>query len=195
MAVLCGNGSHILSAVFNTVQVVAEPAVQDLVIAGIADIKHQIACGVGGGQVTILMQQDLYILACLGKGVVHQLKFLGAHVVVVQAVNDQCGALDLRGAGGADGANLSGVRRVVADAPVTAGRAVVAVQLVLDIIDGLEIVAVVLLDVVPIGVIQLSAGAVTCQCIGVGSFAVGGNSLRVGILIPAGNACHGNDGL
>ena len=128
MAALGGNGGHVLSAVFNTVQVVAEPAVQDLVIAGIADVEHQIACGIGGGQMTILMQQELHILLCRGKGIVHQLEFLGADVVIVQTVNDQRGAVDLGGAGDADGAGLSGIHRIVADIPVAAGLAVVAVQ-------------------------------------------------------------------
>ena len=128
MAALGGNGGHVLSAVFNTVQVVAEPAVQDLVIAGIADIKHQIACGIGRSQMSVLMQQELHVLTGFGESVVHQLELLGANVVVVQAVNDQRGAVDLRRAGGADGAGLSGIHRIVADIPVAAGLAVVAVQ-------------------------------------------------------------------
>ena len=144
---------------------------------------------------TVLMQQDLHIFARLGKGIVHQLEFLGANVVVVQTVNDQRGAVDLRRAGGADGAGLGGVHRVVADIPVAAGLAVVAVQISLNIVNGLKVVAVIRFDFVPIIGIQLSAGAVTGQCVGVSRLAVGGNALRVGILIPAGNTGHGDDGL
>ena len=195
MAVLRGNGGHVLSAVFNAVQVVAEPAVQDLVIAGIADVKYQIACGIGGGQMAVLMQQELHILTGFDESVVHQLEFLGADVVVVDAVNDQGGAVDLRRAGGADGAGLSGIHRVVADIPVAAGLAVVAVQISLNIVNGLKVVAVIRFDFVPIIGIQLSAGAVTGQCVGVSRLAVGGNALRVGVLIPAGDTGHGNDGL
>ena len=195
MAALGGNGGHVLSAVFNTVQVVAEPAVQDLVIAGIADIKHQIACGIGRSQMSVLMQQELHVLTGFGESVVHQLELLGANVVVVQAVNDQRGAVDLRRAGGADGAGLSGIHRIVADIPVAAGFSVVAVQISLNIVNGLKVVAVIRFDFVPIIGIQLSAGAVTGQCVGVSRLAVGGNALRVGILIPAGDTGHGDNGL
>ena len=195
MAALGGNGGHVLSAVFNAVQVVAEPAVQDLVIAGIADIKHQIACGIGRSQMSVLMQQELHVLTGFGESVVHQLELLGANVVVVQAVNDQRGAVDLRRAGGADGAFLSGIHRVVADIPVAAGLAVVAIQISLNIVNGLKVVAVIRFDFVPIIGIQLSAGAVTGQCVGVSRLAVGGNALRVGVLIPAGDTGHGNNGL
>ena len=143
----------------------------------------------------VLMQQELHVLTGFGESVVHQLELLGANVVVVQAVNDQRGTLDLRRAGGADGAGLGGVHRVVADIPVAAGFAVVAVQISLNIVNGLKVVAVIRFDFVPIIGIQLSAGAVTGQCVGVSRLAVGGNALRVGILIPAGDTGHGNNGL
>ena len=78
---------------------------------------------------SVLMQQELHVLTGFGESVVHQLELLGANVVVVQAVNDQRGAVDLRRAGGADGAGLSGIHRVVADIPVAAGFSVVAVQI------------------------------------------------------------------
>ena len=47
VAVLGGDGGHVLRAVGHAVEVVAEPAVQDLVVAGIADVKD-VAAGFSG---------------------------------------------------------------------------------------------------------------------------------------------------
>ena len=207
MAVLRGNGGHVLSAVFNAVQVVAEPAVQDLVIAGIADVKHIVACGVGRGQVAVLMQQDLHILTGLLEGVVHQLEFLGADVVVVDAVDDQGRALD-----------LIGIEGIVPDLPGIAVQSrilagIVAVQTGLLVAEFAQIIAVLVADAGIVIVadiifntctlgsgnsslaVQITAGAVSGQGVGVGRAAAGGNALRVGILIPAGDTGHRNDGL
>ena len=45
VAVLGGDGGHVLRAVGHAVEVVAEPAVQDLVVAGIADVKTRLPAG------------------------------------------------------------------------------------------------------------------------------------------------------
>ena len=45
VAVLGGDDGHLLGAVVQVVEVVAEPAVQDLVVAGIADVKTRLPAG------------------------------------------------------------------------------------------------------------------------------------------------------
>ena len=128
-----------------------------------------------------LVEQQLHGLTGLLIGVVHQLEFLRAHVVVVQPVDDQGGAL-----------NLIRVKCIV---PVNPVRAVIAVQGQLIHADLVEVVAIVLLDGRPIGVIQVAARAVPGQVIGVGGVTAGRNALRVGVLIPAGDAGHRDNGL
>lgn len=55
--VLSGNGSHILSAVLHTVEVVAEPAVEHIVVGLAVDVKLQVAGRIAGGQMSILVEQ------------------------------------------------------------------------------------------------------------------------------------------
>ena len=45
VAVLGGDDGHLLGAVVQVVEVVAEPAVQDLIVAGIADVKTRLPAG------------------------------------------------------------------------------------------------------------------------------------------------------
>lgn len=54
---LCGDGGHVLGAVFHAAQVVAEPAVEDVVVALAVNVELEVAGGVARGQVRILMQQ------------------------------------------------------------------------------------------------------------------------------------------
>ena len=73
--------------------------------------------------------------------------------------------------------------------------AVVAVALPLVIADLVEVVAVLLLDGGPVLRVQVPAGAVPGQPVGVSGVTVGGDALGIGVLIPAGDAGHGDDGL
>ena len=218
MAVLRGDSGHILGTVVHAVEVVAEPAVQDLVVAGIADVKDVAAGGIGGSQVAVLVQEDLGGLPGLLEGIVHQLKFLGPDVVVIETVDDESGAVNPGGAGGPDGAGPGGVHGVVPDGPgivvhggILAG--VVAVQSGLLVGQGAQIVAVALADggvVIAVDIVgdvgllggglggvavQVAAGAVGGQGVGIGGAGTGGDALGVGVLIPAGDTGHGNDGL
>ena len=85
---LRGDGGHVLGAVFHAAQVVAEPAVEDVVVALAVNVELEVAGGVARGQVRILMQQELDVHAGLLIGLIHEVKFLRAHVVVVEAVHD-----------------------------------------------------------------------------------------------------------
>ena len=221
VAVLGGDGGHVLGAVLHAVEVVAEPAVQDLVVAGIADVKDVAAGGIGGRQVAVLMQEDLHVVIVvivLREGVVHQLKLLGPDVVVVETVDDESGAVDLRGAGSADGAFPGGIHSIVPDLPGIAVQSlvltgIVAVQTGLLVGQFPQIVAVALADggvVIAVDIVgdvgllggglggvavQVAAGAVGGQGVGIGGAGTGGDALGVGVLIPAGDTGHGDDGL
>ena len=106
----------------------AEPAVEDVVVALAVNVELEVAGGVARGQVRILMQQELDVHAGLLIGLIHEVKFLRAHVVVVEAVHDQRRALD-----------VFRVKRVVAGRPVLG---VVAVALELILLDLVHVVAV-----------------------------------------------------
>ena len=159
----------------------AEPLVQDGVIGLLPDEEGQAPGGIGGGEVAVLVEKDLGGNPGLFIGLVHQVKFLGADVVVVETVDNQGGALD-----------VLGVQGVVPADPVVA---VVAVAGLLVIADLVEVVAVLLLDGGPVLRVQIPAGAHPSQGLGVSRIGTGGNPLGVGVLIPAGDAGHGDDGL
>ena len=159
----------------------AEPLVQDGVIGLLPDEEGEAPGGIGGGEVAVLVEEELGRHPGLFIGLVHEVKLLGADVVVVQAVDNQGGALD-----------VLGVQGVVPADPVVA---VVAVALPLVIADLVEVVAVLLLDGGPVLRVQVPAGAVPGQPVGVSGVTVGGDALGVGVLIPAGDAGHGDDGL
>ena len=178
---LRGDGSHVLGAVFHTAQVVAEPAVEDVVVALAVNVELEVAGGIARGQVRILVQQELDVHAGLLIGLIHEVKFLRAHVVVVEAVHDQRRALD-----------VFRVERVVAGRPVLG---VVAVALELILLDLVHVVAVLFGDGGVVVRIEVAAVAVPAEPLGVVDAAVGGNALRVGVLIPACDAGDGDDGL
>ena len=174
----CG---HVLNAVVHPIQIVAEPLVQDFIVGLRPDHKLNAPRGIGGGQVSILMEQELGGHPGLLIGLVHQVKLLGPHVVVVQAVHNEGRAL-----------NLIGVQGIVPVGPVVAVIPVGG-QLVLP--DLIEVVSILAGNGVPVRLIQVPAGAVPGQPVAVSGVAPGGNALGVGILIPAGNPRHGDDGL
>ena len=178
---LCGDGGHVLGAVFHAAQVVAEPAVEDVVVALAVNVELKVAGGVARGQVRVLMQQELDVHAGLLIGLIHEVKFLRAHVVVVEAVHDQRRALD-----------VFRVERVVAGRPVLG---VVAVALELILLDLVHVVAVLFGDGRVVVRIEVAAVAVPAEPLGVVNEAVGGDALRVGVLIPARDAGDGDDGL
>ena len=130
---------------------------------------------------TVLVEEELGRHPGLFIGLVHEVKLLGADVVVVEAMDNQRRALD-----------VLGVQGVVPADPVVA---VVAVALPLVLLELVEVVAVLLLDGCPVLLVQVPAGAVPGQPVGVSGVTVGGDALGVGVLIPAGDAGHGDDGL
>ena len=178
---LCGDGGHVLGAVFHAAQVVAEPAVEDVVVALAVNVELKVAAGIARGQVRVLMQQKLDVHARLLIRLVHEVKFLRAHVVVIETVHDQRRALD-----------VFRVKRVVAGRPVLR---VVAVALELILLDLVHIVAVLFGDGRVVVRIEVAAVAVPAEPLGVADGAVGGNALRVGVLVPACDAGDGDDGL
>ena len=164
----------------------AEPLVQDGLIglAVIAHIHLHLVGVVGGGDVAALMQQQLDGHTGLLVVVIHELEVLGCDVVVVEAVDHQCGALD-----------LGGIQGVIADLPEF-GEVAVGGCLVLGHLG--QVLAVVLVDGAG-AVGGVAAAAVEGQPLHVGlaevSAVVDVQTLGVQTLVPAGDAGHGDDGL
>ena len=73
---------------------------------------------------------------------------------------------------------------------------VVAVGGELILLNLVQVVAVLLGDGSVVGRIEVTAVAVPCEHLGIACRpCAGGNALRVGVLIPACDACYGDDGL
>ena len=182
VAVLSGDCRHVFCAVFNAAQIVAEPTVKDIVVAFAVNVELEVAGRVAGSEVSVLVEQELYVYAGLLVCLIHQVKFLGADVVVVEAVNYECRALD-----------VLCVKSVVTGSPVLG---VVAVGGELILLDLIQIVAVLLGDGSVVGRIEVTAVAVPCEHLRIACRpCAGGNALRVCVLIPACDACYGDDGL
>ena len=182
VAVLGGDCRHVLCAVLNAAQIVAEPTVKDIVVAFAVNVELEVSGRVARCEVSVLVEQELYVYAGLLVCLIHQVKFLGADVVVVEAVNYESRALD-----------VLCVKSVVTGLPVLG---VVAVGGELILLDLVQVVAVLLGDGSVIGRIEVAAVAVPCEHLGIACRpCAGGNTLRVGVLIPACDACYGNDGL
>ena len=127
-----------------------------------------------------LVQQELDRHAGLLIRLIHQVEFLGSDVRIVQAVHDECRALD-----------VFPIQRVIAGRPVLA---VVAVECELIVLDLIQILAVAVGDGGVIVRVEITAGAVPCEPVAI-SDSAGGNALGVGVFIPACNAGDGDDGL
>ena len=143
--------------------------------------------------VLTLMQKQLDRFTRLCKCIIHQLELLGANVIVVQTMNNQRRAIKVVVLRGRCSACLALVAcGVVTGCPV---RAIVTVQRHLVIINTVEVLLVNILHAVPVVFINITTSAVETEVIRVSRIRVGGNALRIGIIIPACNACNRNDGL
>ena len=148
--------------------------------------------------VLTLMKNQFDILSCILKRIIHQLELLGTNVRIVQTMNNQRRAIKVVVLRGRCSACLALVARgVVTGCPV---RAIVTVQRNLIVVNTIKICRVSLLDGVPfcIVLIQTSVNIASCtierQIITI-CYTAGGNTLRIGVLIPACNACNRNDSL
>ena len=138
-----------------------------------------------------LMQEQLDGLTGIFERVVHHLELLGANVIIVQTVNDKCRAVEVIISNTAPGFLARVACGVVTVCPV---RAVVAVQLNLIIINTVEICLIGVFDAVPVIFVNVAACAFKRKIITVCN-TIGRNTLRIGVFIPACDACNRNDGL
>ena len=148
--------------------------------------------------VLTLMKNQFDILSCILKRIIHQLELLGANVCIVQAMNNERRAVKVIVRRGRCSTFLARVScGIVTSCPV---RAVVTVQRNLIVVNTIKICRVSLLDGVPfcIVLIQTSVNIAPCtierQIITI-CYTAGGNTLRVGVLIPACDTCNRNDSL
>ena len=93
-----------------------------------------------------IIQQQLDILICILKRIIHQLELLGANVIVVQTVNDKCRAVEFIISQTVVGLLALVACGIVTGCPV---RAVVTVQLNLVIINTVKICLIGVFDAVP----------------------------------------------
>ena len=174
------------------------PLVQNTAVGLITDHQRRLMIIVVRCNVLTLMQKQLDILAFILKCIIHQLELLGANVIVVQTMNNQRRAIKVVVRRGRCSACLAIIAcGVVTGCPV---RAIVTIQRNLIIVNTVEICRVNILDGFPfcIVLIQTSVNIAPCtierQIITI-CYIVGGNTLRIGVLVPACNACNRNDGL
>ena len=96
--VLNGNGCHIVNILFScgiAIQIIAEPLVQNAVIAFLTDQQRGLVGVIVRGDMCALMQEQLDGLPGIFERVVHHLELLGADVIIVQTVNDKCRAVEV----------------------------------------------------------------------------------------------------
>ena len=191
---LYGNGFHVLSAILLVIQIMAEPLVQNTVVGLIANQQRGLVRVIVRGDMRALMQQQLDILICILKRIIHQLELLGANVIVVQTVNDKSRAAKL--------AILNILSCIYPFAVIACGivtgcpvRAVVTVQRHLVIINTVEVLLVNILHAVPVVFINITASAVETEVIRICRITASRDTLRVGVLIPACDTCNRNNGL
>ena len=169
-----------------------EPLVQNTVVGLIANQQRGLMRVIVRGNMCALVQQQLDILAFILKRIIHQLELLGTNVIVVQTVNDEG-----RAAKFVIGQTVVGLLALVARGVVTGCpvRAIVTVQRHLVIINTVEVLLVNSLHAVPVVFINITASAVETEVIRICRITASGDTLRVGVLVPACNACNRNDGL
>ena len=195
--VLNRNSRHVLSAVALAIQIMAEPFVQNTVIRLSINQQRNLRRVIVRSDMCALMEQQLNILACILKRIIHQLELLSANVRIVQTMNNQ-----RRAAKVVIGQTVIGLLALVACSIVTGCpvRAVVTIQRNLIIVNTVEICRVNILDGVPFRIIRIHTSVDIASCTHERQmiticYTAGGNTLRIGVLVPACNACNRNDGL
>ena len=191
---LYGNGCHLLCTVVLVIQIMAEPLVQNTVVGLIANQQRGLMRVIVRGDMCALMQQQLDILICILKRIIHQLELLGTNVIVVQTVNDKSRAAKL--------AILNILSCIYPFAVIACGvvtgcpvRTIVTVQRLLIIINTVEVLLVNILHAVPVVFINITASAVETEVIRICRITASRDTLRVGVLIPACDTRNRNDGL
>ena len=192
---LYGNSCHFVCMILRPIiQIVAEPLVQNTVVGLIANQQRGLVRVIVRGDMRALMQQQLDILICILKRIIHQLELLGANVIVVQTVNDKSRAAKL--------AILNILSCIYPFAVIACGvvtgcpvRAIVTVQRNLIIINTVEVLLVNILHAFPVVFINITTSAVETEVIRICRITASRDTLRVGVLIPACDTCNRNDGL
>ena len=152
------------------------PAAQDAVEIQAVDLV--------GGHVGPLVEDELGLLPGGLEGVVHQVKLLGPHVEVVEAVDDEGGAVQV--------VRPVGVVALVPEEVVVAGEGVLGAH------HAAEIALVVQLDGGVVPAVQLPGHAVVGQNVAVVAGVVQParrGALGAVVVVPAGDARPGHDGL
>ena len=170
----------------------AEPLVQNTVVGLIANQQRGLMRVIVRGDMCALMQQQLDILFCILKRIIHQLELLSANVIVVQTVNDKCRAVEFIISQTVVGLLALVACGIVTGCPV---RTIVTVQRHLVIINTVEVLLVNILHAVPVVFINITASAVETEVIRICRITASRDTLRVGVLIPACDTCNRNDGL
>ena len=143
------------------------------------------------GDMGALMQQQLDVLVCIFERIIHQLELLGADIRIIQAVHDQRRTAEIV-IGQTVVRLFAGIAcGIVTGSPV---RAVIAVQCDLIVVNAVQIRLIGVLDRVPVVLVDVAARTVQTEVIRVCRIVGGRNTLRVGVFIPACNACNRNDG-
>ena len=87
---------HLLRIVFHIVQIMGEPTVQDIIVEHAVNQESLVLLRIRRGHVRALMQKQFHSLSCLHESVIHHLELLRGYIFVIQTVDNQRTAFQIR---------------------------------------------------------------------------------------------------